>query len=259
MSNSHQQGMEDELASLRQLLDAEVRRSLDLQRQLERSSAEFEAFLAMAAHNLREPLREVASFSQLLVETRAGSLDAEALEFLARIREGASTAQSLLSAVVDYWTTPIGAGTFSRVDMETVLDQALLCAASRIAERGAVVTRDPLPAVSGEFGALAKLLFHLIENAVKFRGPSAPLIHVSSRREGSLWGFSVRDNGSGIEPEFQARLFQPFRRLHGREYPGHGLGLAFCKKVVERHGGRIRVESVPGAGSTFSFTLPPAE
>jgi chemotaxis family two-component system sensor kinase Cph1 len=259
MGHSDQHGMEDELVRLRELLDAEAQRCLDLQRQRERLSVELEEFVSRAAHDLREPLREVASLGQLLVETRAGQLDPEAREFLARIQHGAAAAQSLLSQVVDFWVAPAAPGSFAQVDMEAVLSQALLCAASQLTAQNAVVTHTPLPAVLGDARTLAKLLLLLLENAVKFRGPSAPRIHVSSRRLDRLWEFSVRDNGPGIDPAFQTRLFQPFYRLHGREYPGNGLGLAFCKKVVEFHGGRIWVESTPGAGSTFSFTLAPAD
>jgi chemotaxis family two-component system sensor kinase Cph1 len=210
----------------------------------------------MAAHNLREPLRDVASFSQLMAETYAGRLDPDAGAFLDRIREGAARMQSLLADVVDYWAAGAGDCRSSRTDMEAVLSQALLSTDKQMTERSAIVTHDPLPAVTGDFGILTKVLHHLIRNAIEYCGTPSPRVHISSRRVDSDWMFSVADNGPGIDPAFQGRLFGVFKRLHGREHPGNGLGLAFCKKAIEGHGGRIWLESTPGAGSTFYFTLP---
>jgi len=212
----------------------------------------------MAAHNLRESLREVASFSQLMAETYAGRLDSDAGVFLERIREGAAGMQSLLAGVVDYWVTSAGGRPSSRTDMEAVLSQALLSADKQISERGAIVTHDPLPAVTGDFEMLTKVLRHLIGNAIEYCGAHPPRVHISSKPQGLEWVFSVQDNGPGIEPAFQDRIFGAFKRLHGKEHPGNGLGLAFCKKAIEWHGGRMWVESAPGAGSTFYFTLPAA-
>jgi light-regulated signal transduction histidine kinase (bacteriophytochrome) len=143
--------------------------------------------------------------------------------------------------------------------MEAALTQALLFADKQIAERHAVVTHDRLPAVTGDFEILAKVLHHLIENAIEYCVADSPCIHISSRRADLDWVFSVKDNGPGIEHAFQGRIFQVFKRLHGKEHPGNGLGLAFCKKAIESHGGRMWVESTPGAGSTFYFALPAEE
>jgi signal transduction histidine kinase len=129
----------------------------------------------------------------------------------------------------------------------------------QIAERAAIVTHDPLPAVTGDFQVLAKVLQHLIRNAIEYCETPSPTVHISSRLEDHECVFSVRDNGPGIDPAFQDRVFGVFRRLHGREHPGNGLGLAFCKKAIEWHGGRIWIDSTPTAGSTFYFTLPPAD
>jgi two-component system sensor histidine kinase/response regulator len=225
----------------------------------ERDRAEFEEFISVAAHNLREPLRDVASFSQLLAETYAGRLDPEADVLLERIQEGAAQMHSLLADVVDYWATGGGERQFSRTDMEAVLRQTLLCTEKQIAERCASVTSDPLPAVMGDFEMLTKVLRHLIRNAIEYRDGPAPRVHVSCKQVDFNWVFSVQDNGPGIEPAFQKRIFEPFKRLHGREYPGNGLGLAFCKRAIEWHGGRMSLESAPGAGSTFYFTLRPAD
>jgi light-regulated signal transduction histidine kinase (bacteriophytochrome) len=212
----------------------------------------------MAAHNLRESLRDVALCAQLLAETQAGRFEPDAGVFLETIRGSAARMQLLLGDVVDYWATGDGDAR-SPADMEAVLLQTLLSAEEEITERSAIVTHDPLPRVCGDFETLAKVLHHLIKNAVEYSGTSSPRIHISSRREDREWVFSVQDNGPGIDPAFQGRLFRPFKRLHGKEYPGNGLGLAFCKRAIQSHGGRIWMDSTPGAGSTFYFTLPPAD
>lgn len=259
MDNSDHNRAEDEIQRLREALDAEKRRCGGLQTQLERANAEFEEFVSMAAHNLRESLRDVASYSQLLAETYAGRLDPDAGVHLQRIQDAAARMQSLLADMVDYWAMGAGDRQSSLTDMEAVLRQALLCTEQLIAERGAVVTHDPLPAVRGDFGIVTRVLQHLIRNAIEYCEALPPIVHISSRREGPEWSFSVHDNGAGIDPAFQARLFRVFKRLHGKEHPGNGLGLAFCKKAIEWHGGRMWMESTPGAGSTFYFTLPPAD
>jgi light-regulated signal transduction histidine kinase (bacteriophytochrome) len=259
MGDSGQNRTEDEIERLRQALDAETRACLEVQRQLDRASAEFEEFVSMAAHNLRESLRDVASFSQLMAETYAARLDSEAGVFLDRIQQGAARAQSLLADVVDYWATGTRDRQSSRTDMEAVLRQALLSMDKQITERSAIVTYDPLPRVCGDFEVLTKVLRHLIGNAIEYCSTPSPRVHISSRREDLEWLFSVKDNGPGIDPAFQGRIFGAFKRLHGKEHPGNGLGLAYCKKAIEWHGGRMWVESTPGAGSTFYFTLPPAD
>jgi light-regulated signal transduction histidine kinase (bacteriophytochrome) len=229
------------------------------EQRLDRANADFEEFVSRAAHNLRESLREVASYSQLMAETYAGRLGSDGDEFLAHIQEGAARMEALLADMVDYWATDTGERRASRTKMEAVLSQALLCTDKQMTERAAIVTHDPLPAVTGNFEVLAKVLHHLIRNAIEYCGTPSPSVHVSSRREKADWVFSVRDNGPGIDPAFQGRLFGVFRRLHGREHPGNGLGLAFCKKAVEWHGGRMWMDSTPGEGSVFYFTLPPAD
>jgi chemotaxis family two-component system sensor kinase Cph1 len=239
MGDSDQNRREDETERLRETLEAE-----------------FEEFVSLAAHNLRESLRDVASFSQLMAETYAGRLDPDAGVFLERIREGAARMQSLLADVVDYWATDTDGRQSLPTNMEAVLSQALLSMDKLITERSASITHDPLPAVTGDFEILAKVLRHLIRNAIEYCGTPAPRVHISSRRVDSDWVFSVADNGPGIEAAFQERVFGVFKRLHGKEHPGNGLGLAFCKKAVEGHGGRMWLESTPGAGATFYFALP---
>ncbi len=256
MGTADQNGTEN--MELRNALEAETRECLDLRRRLDRASVEFEEFISLAAHNLRESLRDVASFSQLMAETYGGRLDSDGGVFLERIREAAASMQSLLADVVDYWAMGTGDGQSSTTDMEAVLRQALLATEKQISERGAIITHDPLPQVCGDFETLTKVLHHLIRNAVEYCDKPAPSVHVSSRREDLEWVFSVQDNGPGIDPEFKGRIFGVFKRLHGKEHPGNGLGLAFCKKAIEWHGGRMWMESTVGAGSTFYFTLPPA-
>jgi light-regulated signal transduction histidine kinase (bacteriophytochrome) len=259
MGTSDQNRTEDEIERLRMALEAETRRCVEIERRLGRANGEFEEFVSMAAHNLHESLRDVASFSQLLAETSAGRLDSDAGVFLEHIQAAAARMQSLLADMVDYCATGSGDLQSSRTDMEAVLHQVLLSADKLIAERSAIVTHDPLPLVSGDYEILTKVLHHLIQNAIEYCGTPSPRVHISSRREHLEWVFSVQDNGPGIDPAFQGRVFGVFKRLHGKEHPGNGLGLAFCRKAIERHGGRMWVESTPGAGSTFYFTLPPAD
>jgi len=226
-----------------------------LRKQLDRANADFEEFVSMAAHYLRQSLRDVASYSELMSETYASRLDSDAAVFLGRIRDGAANMQSLLADIVDYWATADGGRETSRTDMEAALGQALLYSDKQITERRAVVTHDPLPWVCGDFEILTKVLHHLIKNAIEYCVEPVPHVHISCGRVNGDCVFSVQDNGPGIEAAFQGRIFEVFKRLHGNEYPGNGLGLAFCKKAVEGYGGRIWVESTP-AGSTFYFTLP---
>jgi light-regulated signal transduction histidine kinase (bacteriophytochrome) len=237
----------------------QIRPEEEIRKQLDRANADFEEFVSRAAHNLRESLRDVASYSQLMSETYAGRLDSDAGVYLARIQEGAAKTQSLLADVVDYWAMSGGGRQSAPTNMEAALVQALLCADGQIMERNAVVTHDPLPRVTGDFELLTKVLHHLIKNAIEYCMTPSPCVHIASRRTDLDWAFSVQDNGPGIEHTFQGRIFEVFRRLHGKEHPGNGLGLAFCRKAIEWHGGRMWVESTPGAGSTFYFTLPAAE
>jgi light-regulated signal transduction histidine kinase (bacteriophytochrome) len=259
MGGSFENLAQDEIERLRQELDAETRRCLAVETRLDRAGAEFEEFVSMAAHNLRESLRDVASFSQLMAETYAGHLDSEAAVFLERIQQGAARMQSLLADVVDYWATGAGDAQSSRTDMEAALSQALLSVDRQITERGATVSHDPLPAVTGDFEILTKVLRHLIGNAIQYCDTPSPRVHISSKRGDLEWVFSVQDSGPGVDPAFQGRIFGVFKRLHGKEHPGNGLGLAFCKKAIEWHGGRMWMESAPGVGSTFYFALPAAD
>ena len=238
MGNTDKSGVEDEIERLRQ--------------QLDRANTDFEEFVSMAAHNLRQSLRDIASYSQLMAETGSAV-------YSERIQQDAARAQSLLGDVVDYWATRTGERPFGRVDMEAVLREALLLTENLITERRAGITHDPLPSVIGDFEALVRVMRHLVRNAIEYCDSTSPRVHISSKRAELEWKFSVEDHGPGIDPAFQGRLFRVFRRLHGKEYPGNGLGLAFCRKAIEWQGGRIWMESKLGVGSTFHFTLPAAE
>jgi len=258
MSCAAQNRTEDELDRLRKALDAETRACVEAHRELDRAGAEFEEFVSTAAHNLRESLRDVASYSRLMIETYGDRLDSDADMFLQRIQAGVAAMQSLLADMVDYSSTGPGDMVAARTDMEAVLSQALLCTDKLIAARGASVTHDPLPNVTGDSQVLAKVLQHLIRNAIGYCDAPSPRVHISSRRLDPGWVVSVEDNGPGIDPAFRERVFGVFKRLHGKEHPGNGLGLAYCKRAIEWHGGRIWVESGKGSGSIFYFTLPAA-
>jgi chemotaxis family two-component system sensor kinase Cph1 len=259
MGKPDQNSGNDETGLLHRAMEADARRDLDAQKQLDLANADFEEFVSTAAHNLRESLRDVASYSQLMSETYASRLDSDAGIFLDHIQKGAARMQSLLADMVDYWDTGAGEPQFSRTESEDALRQALLLTNKQITERNAIVIHDPLPSVRADFEILTKVLHHLIRNAIEYCVAPSPCIHISSRRVDRDWVFSVEDNGPGIDAAFQGRIFEVFRRLHGKEYPGNGLGLAFCKKAIERYAGRIWIESKPGSGSTFYFTLPGLE
>jgi len=225
---------------------------------LARSNAELEQFAYVASHDLQEPLRMVSSYVQLFEKRYAGQVDAQAKKYIDYSVEGAKRMQALIGGLLEFSRVGRIDEPSGLVDMGSALDQALLNLRSAIEESHAVVTRGPLPSVTGNAGRLAQALQNLVGNAIKFRRPGeAPAIHVSAVPRRDEWLFAVKDNGIGIDPQFLDRIFVIFQRLHTRaEYPGTGIGLSVCKKVIERHGGRIWVESEPGAGATFQFTLP---
>jgi PAS domain S-box-containing protein len=225
--------------------------------ELQRSNAELQQFAYVASHDLQEPLRMVSSYTQLLAECYQGQLDAQADKFIAFATEGATRMQQLLEDLLDYSRVSRRPQPFEPINCTTILKDVLTDLAVTMQESSAVVTADSLPTVLGDRTQLRQLLQNLISNAIKFRREEPPVVHISAEPQEDFWLFTVRDNGIGIDPQFAERIFVLFQRLHSRqEYPGTGIGLAICKKIVERHAGRIWVESHLGEGSTFYFTLP---
>ena len=240
--------------SARVAIEAEQARQAAL---LARTNAELEHFAYAASHDLREPLRTITAYAQLLKRLNGSHLDAQSIECLQFIVDGSHRMTQLIDALLAYSKAgETGERTLGPVRSEQVLTRALDSLRSAIQENDAVVTHDALPTVLGEEIAVEQLFQNLIGNALKYRREEAPRVHVSAKQQGDEWVFAVSDNGQGIAPQFQSQVFELFKRLHGRDYPGTGIGLATCKKIVERHGGRIWLESEAGCGSTFFFTLP---
>jgi PAS domain S-box-containing protein len=223
--------------------------------ELQLSNAELERFAYVASHDLQEPLRMVSSYTQLLGRRYKDKLDADANDFINYAVGGAERMQELLNDLLIYSRVGTRGKPFKRTDMEVVLEAALDNLQVTVKESKARVTHDPLPTVMADEGQMVQLLQNLIGNSVKFRGKGPPHIHVSAEPKNSKWVFTVKDNGIGIESQYFDRIFLIFQRLHRDEYPGTGTGLAIAKKIVERHGGRIWVESQPGEGSTFYFSI----
>lgn len=225
--------------------------------ELARSNQDLEQFAYVASHDLQEPLRMVASYTQLLAKRYQGKLDADADQFIAYAVDGVNRMQGLIRDLLAYSRAGTSGNEFREVSLEASLDQALKNLHAAILDSGASVTHDGLPCVIGDKSQIAQVFQNLIGNSLKYRSTEAPCIHVSAVKKDTEWILSVRDNGIGISPEHFERVFLMFQRLHTREeYPGTGMGLTITKKIVERHGGRIWAESEPGKGSAFLFTLP---
>ena len=225
---------------------------------LRTTNAELQHFAYALTHDLQEPLRMVVNFTELLGQEYAGKLGKDADKFISYSVQGALRIEALLKALLAYWEVSEGKRESpALVDCGAVLATTLFNLQAAIAESGALITSDSLPTMVAEEVALIQLFQNLISNSIKYRGDEAPVIHVSAERDGEGWRFAVRDNGIGIDPKDAERVFGMFRRLHGIEIPGTGIGLAICRKVVERQGGRIWVESEAGRGATFKFTIPP--
>jgi len=249
-------------AALGNLVDITERKQMEQKlketlAELECSNRELEQFAYVASHDLQEPLRMVGSYVQLLAQRYGGKLDSDADDFINYAVDGANRMQRMIQDLLAYSRVSTHGKSFQPTNCEVVFDQVVEVLRLAIEESGAVVTHDPLPIVPADDSQMAQLFQNLMGNAIKFRGEAAPRIHVSATETEDEWLFSVRDNGIGIDPQYHERIFVVFQRLHRREeYPGTGIGLAICKKVVERHGGRIWVESEIGKGTTFCFTIP---
>jgi signal transduction histidine kinase len=234
------------------------RRRLEAVRQvLQRSNDELRQFAYVASHDLQEPLRTVASFAQLLVRRYGNLGDSDAAEFVAYIVDGVERMSSLIHDLLQYSSTGASKTLPAQpASTEAALAEVLFALSASIQASGAAITYDRLPYVWVENRALVTLLQNLIGNAIKYRGEDAPRIHISAEAVEKNWRFRVHDNGIGIAAEYHERIFGIFKRLHGKEIPGTGIGLAICQRIVQWHGGDIWVESKPGAGSSFFFTLP---
>ena len=223
---------------------------------LDRSNKELEQFAYIASHDLQEPLRMVASYTQLLAQRYEGQLDEKARKYINYAVDGATRMQRLINDLLTYARVGSRAKPPEPTDLHAVLDEAIANLQAVIAENHAVITHDDLPTLKADASQLVQVFQNLIANAIKFKGCDIPRIHISVRDDAREWVIRVQDNGIGIDPQYKARLFVIFQRLHTREeYPGTGIGLAVCKRIVERHGGRIWFESELGKGTTFLFTV----
>jgi signal transduction histidine kinase len=229
----------------------------DYASELEQTNRKLDQFAYVLSHDLQEPLRAVAGCVQVLQKRYQGQLDTHADELIAHAVSGATRMQALIHDVLAYSRVGNRGVEFQTIDANALLKEALANLDAAVTDARAVVTNDPLPTVLADGAQLTQVFQNLLGNAIKFRGAQRPEIHVAVQRRKNEWLFAVRDNGIGIQPEYFDRIFVIFQRLHTRQlYPGTGIGLTICKKVVERHGGRIWVESRPGKGSTFYFTIP---
>jgi len=245
--------LEKQERTLRHQIEQDLARKVD---ELARSNTDLEQFAYVASHDLQEPLRMVVAYTQLLSERYRGKLDENADKFLGYASEGAMRMQVLIKDLLAF--SRVGRnGASGTVDCNAVVDEVLQTLASSIQESGALVTRADLPAVWADRTQVAQVFQNLIGNALKFRGKEQPVISVQVEKTDQQWLFDVTDNGIGIAPESAENVFVIFQRLHTRaDYPGNGIGLAICKKIVERYGGRIWIEPRAGSGTTFKFTLP---
>ncbi|SDJ93142.1 sensor histidine kinase [Natronorubrum texcoconense] len=228
--------------------------------QLEASNDRLEQFAYAASHDLQEPLRMVTSYLQLLEDRYGDELDEDGEEFIEYAVDGADRMREMIDGLLEYSRVGTQGGQFDPVDLDAVLDDVLTDLQLKIDETDTEITREPLPAVDGDERQLQQLFQNLVSNAIEYSGDELPRIHVSATREESTWTISVRDEGIGVDPDETDRIFGIFQRLHSvDEHAGSGIGLALCKRIVERHDGEIWVDSEPGDGSTFFFTLPAAE
>lgn len=248
-----QKKLREEKLAERKRAEEEQKRLLD---ELTSSNEDLRRFAHVASHDLHEALRMVSSYVQLLARKYQGKLDENADRYINFIIEGSVHMEAMLNALLDYSQVETQRKSLEPVPVEGVVKKILDILQVFIRENGAQVTYDPLPEIMADKDQISRVFQNLISNSIKFRGDEPPRIHISAEDKGNEWLFSVRDNGIGIDPRFKEKVFEILQRLQGRKYPGTGIGLTICKKIVEKHGGRIWVDSEPGKGSTFFFTLP---
>ncbi|QLK26226.2 PAS domain S-box protein [Natrinema zhouii] len=230
------------------------------QQKLEESNERLEQFAYAASHDLQEPLRMVTSYLQLLEQRYSDALDDDAREFIEFAVDGAERMREMIDALLEYSRVETQGDPFQPIDLDAVLSDVRADLRLQIEESDADITAESLPRVEGDRSQLRQVLQNLLDNAIEYSGDEPPRIRIAAERSGAMWDVSVRDEGIGIDPDDTDRIFEVFQRLHSREdHSGTGIGLALCRRIVERHGGEIRVESSPGGGSTFSFTIPAVE
>jgi PAS domain S-box-containing protein len=228
----------------------------NLNQKLKESNVALEQFASTASHDLQEPLRMIISFLELLERRYKNKLDPEAQEFIEFASDGAIRMQKMIRGLLTYSRLATRDKRLDQVDCQKVLDQVLMNLKVAVDEGGVKITHDPQPVLNADYSQLLQLFQNLISNAIKYRSQYNPKIHISAKKKDKEWLFIVEDNGIGIDPKYADQIFMIFQRLHRAEYPGTGMGLAICKKVVERHNGRIWMHSKPGRGSKFYFTIP---
>jgi PAS domain S-box-containing protein len=245
-----------QLIGFTKILNDETTRK-KLEDSLVESNRALEQFAYAVSHDLQEPLRTINIYAQMLLTRHSAGLDGEAAEALQFITQSVKRMHGLIDDLLSYARVAADREPPVEISLDHDIESAISQLEQAIKDAGAVVTHDPLPTVITERSQMTRLFQNLIGNSIKYRSPDRqPKIHVSSRPEGSHWLISIHDNGIGFSPEYAETIFTPFRRLHGKEYPGTGVGLSICRRIVERYGGKIWAESVPGEGSTFHFTLP---
>jgi len=228
-----------------------------LNENLAHSNKELEQFAYVVSHDLQEPLRTITSYTQLFAKRYEGRLDQDAQDFIGYIVDGAGRMQRLIQDLLSYAHITTNANPFVSVDLSEAFEEAVANLHTAIAESAAVVTKNGLPKINADYRQMVQIIQNLIGNGIKFRkNGEPPHVHVFAKRVEDEWNISVRDHGIGIDPKYFDRIFIIFQRLHGKqEFSGNGIGLALCRKIMDRHGGRIWVESVPGEGSTFCFAI----
>ena len=256
-SNQELQNTSEELYTSNKELRQIQRELKETIKKLEISNKELEQFAYVASHDLQEPLRMVASFTQLLERKYKGHIDADADDYIGFIVEGSNRMKDLIDDLLAFSRLNTGTKEFKQTNLANLLDDVLLSMHTSIEENNAIITYDPLPTIKCDHSQIRQLLQNLITNAIKFHDKEPPKIHISAEETGNEWKFRVQDNGIGIGPEYREKIFDVFNRLHSREeYEGTGIGLSIAKRIINHHKGRIWVESESGKGSTFYFTIP---